>query len=380
MSSHDRQREGATLISANDQEPDTPRVWVLAGAHLGDTAQAVTLAQRLGWGFEVKKLSFNGLYRVPNVVSRSQLWNLTPEAREELRPPWPDLVIAVGRRSVPAALWIRRKAGGKTRLVHLGRPRAPLAWFDLVVTTPQYGLPRAPNVLHNLVPLTDDPAEVPTQTLNLWSERLSSLPRPWIAVLIGGSRRPYRLDRTAISLLAQTASIRARALGGSLLVTTSPRTDPAHAAVLSNGVTAPAYIHIWDKDRENPYKAFLALADRFIVTGESVSMVTEACRSGKPTEIFPVPRDGWMKRRRDGRRPHGFKGLLMAHGLYSPDRDVEAFVNQLVASGHAMRVGERQPRNLKRLPDPMAETLRRVRALFAAEGARKELGGNSPFV
>ena len=36
--------------------------------------------------------------------------------------------------------------------------------------------------------------------------------------------------------------------------------------------------------------AFLALADSFIVTSDSASMLAEACAAGKPVAMFDVPR------------------------------------------------------------------------------------------
>ncbi|WP_170984596.1 mitochondrial fission ELM1 family protein [Rhodoligotrophos defluvii] len=355
---------------------DKPSVWVLAGVHAGDTAQALALARSLGWRCELKQLIFNHLYVIPNVISRHRLWGLSPAARKVIQAPWPDLVIAVGRRSVPAAQWIKRQSGGHTKLVHLGRPQAPLAWFDLIITTPQYGLPQGPNVLHNLTPLTEDPALVPADELATWQARIQHLPRPWIGVLVGGSREPYVLDENAARDLAEAVSARARAAGGSLLVSTSPRTGAAAAAVLQQSVSAPAHVHIWTRGGENPHKAFLALADRFIVTGESVSMMTEACRTGRPTEVYALPRaERALFGARRSRSPSApgqanwrerLRARLHAAGLISPRRNVELFVDELVARRHLTRLGEPELRQIAPLPNPMDEALIRVRALFGA--------------
>ena len=70
---------------------------------------------------------------------------------DALTGPWPDLVLLAHQSNENVARWIRRQSGGRTRLVLLGRPWAPAEAFDLVVTTPQYDLPEAANVLHNPV-------------------------------------------------------------------------------------------------------------------------------------------------------------------------------------------------------------------------------------
>jgi mitochondrial fission protein ELM1 len=45
---------------------------------------------------------------------------------------------------------------------------------------------------------------------------------------------------------------------------------------------------IWDGSGENPYFAFLALADAFLVTADSVSMISEAAATGRPVHILEL--------------------------------------------------------------------------------------------
>lgn len=125
-------------------------IWVLLGEKHGDNQQLLAIAQSLNRPFRVIPLHFNRAARVvPLLLGTSRLsWR----SDTELRAPWPQMVLAAGRKSVPAARWIRRHSGGSTRLIHINRPWAPLAWFDLIVTTPQYAVSGRPNVLTNLMP------------------------------------------------------------------------------------------------------------------------------------------------------------------------------------------------------------------------------------
>jgi mitochondrial fission protein ELM1 len=123
-----------------------PSVWTLTTEKAGDRAQIMTLATALGWPVEEKRLAFNPLYKKNNLLLGASLKSLDRKGSDRLISPWPDLVIASGRRSVPVARWIRRQAGGRTRLVHIGRPWAPLRLFDLVISTAQYRLPARANV------------------------------------------------------------------------------------------------------------------------------------------------------------------------------------------------------------------------------------------
>src|SRR5262249_61448889 len=91
------------------------------------------------------------------------------------------------------------------------------------------------------------------------------------------------------------------ATGGRLLVSTSPRTPLAAADAAIKAVTCRNFIYRWEAgDPDNPYHAFLALADRFIVTADSASLLVEACLMGKPVEILSWPmRRGPLLRLKD---------------------------------------------------------------------------------
>lgn len=330
-----------------------PRVWVLLGRHAGDNAQLLALAEALGWPYQTRQLVFKGRPILPTWLQGASRWRLDRRRSDALAPPWPELVLACGRRSVPIARWLRRQSGGRARLVHLGRPRAPLAAFDLVITTPQYQLPARPNVLPNVLPLNR--ALRPDATVERWRQRLAGLPRPWIAVLIGGHSGPWRLTAHVAAQLRAAVEARARSAGGSLLIATSPRTPAAAADLLLAGSDVPGERYRWRAgDPDNPYPAFLALADEFVVTGDSASMLADACAQGRPVHYLPLPLAPWHPltplhrlsarlRARQGERgtPRQQDAVgrrldaLIAHGLLRPPRDLGRLHEALHRSGLA---------------------------------------------
>ncbi|MBO6784495.1 MAG: mitochondrial fission ELM1 family protein, partial [Alphaproteobacteria bacterium] len=93
-----------------------------------------------------------GVEPVSKVVALRKPWVWLPPAltpaslkvvwpgSDPLEPPWPDLLIASGRKSVAPALAIRRASGGKTFCVQVQNPRVPIKDFDLVVTPEHDGL------------------------------------------------------------------------------------------------------------------------------------------------------------------------------------------------------------------------------------------------
>src|SRR5262249_54914231 len=156
--------------------------------------------------------------------------------------------------------------------------------YDLVVTTPQYQVPAAANVMELDLPMHRVTPEAIAREQERWAARLNHLPHPRIAVLIGGSINRYTLDTRAARRIAIEVGAQAAARGGSMLICNSYRTPLAAMRALSNAVPVPAFIHDWHnpQSRENPYLAFLGLADEIVVTGDSISMLAEASSTGKP--------------------------------------------------------------------------------------------------
>jgi mitochondrial fission protein ELM1 len=169
--------------------------------------------------------------------------------------------------------------------------------FDLIAAPRHDRMkPRA-----NLVETIGAPHRVTAERLaaeaERWQAKLAPLPTPRIAVLVGGATRRRGFTPDLAAELARLASKLAASAGGSLLVTTSRRTGQTAADALVGALAVPAFVHRWDKPGEegegselgNPYFAFLGLCDGVIVTGESVSMCSEACATGKPVYIFAPP-------------------------------------------------------------------------------------------
>lgn len=318
--------------------------WVLLGRHHGDNRQLLALAEASGQPFITIQLHFRKrLSRLPGVLLGRSLLPLSQPVKWPER--WPRAVIASGRRAVPVARWIQgeaAKCGVATRLIHIGRPRCPLRWFDLVITTAQYGLPALDNVVGNLLPLRakDEAVEVAPMPLVL-SEQFARLRRPWTAVLVGGNSRPYYFDVESASKLARTVDEQARRNRGSVLVLGGPRTSSACLDELESKIEAPHYVYRWQRG-ENPYAAVLRMADRFVVTGDSLAMLGDALVTGKPVHLFELPKRLDRRARlasfyqRIAQRWEAVRGLytsLLDAGLLFSLRDLSACQARLREAG-----------------------------------------------
>jgi len=285
-----------------------PSCWVMSDGKAGMENQCIGLAEAVGAHPVIKRIALRSPWRqtTPYLPVSLRL-GLTPDSTP-LTPPWPDLLITSGRQAVGLALAIRRRSGGRTFCVHIQNPGVPFSCFDLVVL-PRHDDKSGANVLSTRGALHRVTPERLAEAAARFAPDLSHLPHPRIAVLIGGSNAVYRLTPTIMGDVAEKLSVMARRTGASLLVTPSRRTGTDNEAILRARLAdLPAVI--WDGSGENPYFAYLGLADAVIATCDSVSMISEAASTGKPVHVIELD-GGSPKFRR-------FHEMLYADGVARP--------------------------------------------------------------
>jgi len=268
----------------------------LLGDRRGDNGQLLALAEALGVPFETRTLDYVWQARLRMKLSRVGIGHVTRGSRRWLKPPWPDLVIGIGRRSVPVARWIQRRSGGAARIVRLGHPRAPSRLFDLVITTPQYPVAPADNVI--TLPLAMNRFRKPPSATIAEQAWLDGRPRPHLLLSLGGTAPMWRLDMDALRNAAATLDRRAQSEGGTLIVVGSPRTPAEAWTEVRDAAPAAACV-----DREVRYPVLLADADAHFVTADSVSMISEAVMTGKPVGLIAVEPDARGQRKLGNRDP-----------------------------------------------------------------------------
>jgi hypothetical protein len=369
--------------SKSTEASPQPVVWLVVGDKVGDNAQIDAIAEGLGWRCERKELRFQERYRKRRPFFRATLSHVDLGRSDALVPPWPDLVLTIGRRPSMAALWIRKQSDGRTKLAIVGRPHRMLQKFDLIITSALFDLPDDPNVLKLGLPLMRHSPMRIASAVEQWKAHLDDLERPLTAVLVGGPEDPFRFDDgTAVDLLRRASSLNGN--HGTIAVVTSRRTPRTIAKVLAANLPANGRFYPWTDDRRsNPYGALLGLADRFIVTGDSISMIVEVARLGKPLAIAPLPPRAapWirleqaMARRFRAARTGGgpfwrwLRSTLHRSGIAPLARDIPGFHAMLFESGLAVPLGQPFPVQPTQASDGLGLAVSRIRMLFGQDSS-----------
>ena len=293
----------------NSPEIASNTTWTITDGKAGMVNQALGLAEAVG------------LAVVEKTIRPAAPWKWFPPGNwpstasgvgarsDPLVAPLPRLVISCGRHAIRPALWIKNQSRGRTFAVHVQHPRVNPARFDMVAA-PDHDRLAGPNV----IPIRGSLHRVTRQRLDAAAARLApavaDLPRPLVAVLIGGTNSVYTLTDRIVARLADDLSRLSTQFGAGLMVTPSRRTGKAAERQLRERLAdAPAVM--WDGTGDNPYLGYLGLADAIVVTCDSVNMVSEACATGKPVYIVDLEGKKHSKFR-------DFREMLATMGIVRP--------------------------------------------------------------
>ena len=267
--------------------PDTPSdlpfirtAWVLSEGIAGMENQCLGLAEALGLTPAVKRISLRAPWAwLPPQIFPLPFLALT-RTSDRLDPPWPDLLIACGRKSVPFAVAIKKLSGGRTYTVQTQDPKISPQFFDLVIPPAHDNLTG-----RNVFAITGAPHRITpvklAQARDSYSSRFANLPRPLVGVLVGGPNRSFNMTPADIDTLGKNLRRLAKENSAGFAITLSRRTPDFVAAQLREALEGLAY-DLSTPASDNPYLGILALSDAFVITADSVNMATEAAITGKP--------------------------------------------------------------------------------------------------
>jgi uncharacterized protein len=267
--------------------PPNTTAWVITDGKIGDEVHCFGIAQALGVVPERKLVEPKAPWSWFAPYGPPDLRDWPGRAGSPIAPPFPDIAIASGRRTVPYLRAVKKASGGRTFTVFSKDPYRGRKTAD-VVYVPEHDKLRGDNVIATLTSPHRLTAAGFAAARAHPDRRLAALPQPRAAFILGGPSGQYTFTPADAERLAAIAR-KVVSEGHSLLVTPSRRTPDfvtdAIRAALAEAV-AQGRAFVWDGSGDNPYLAILALAEAVLITGDSVNMIGESAMSGAPIHII----------------------------------------------------------------------------------------------
>jgi mitochondrial fission protein ELM1 len=240
-----------------------------------------------------------------NQVQRLASWKICFEnaqqvIRKHCRSISPDydipVIVNIGGRDSSAFLSLASKSlFSNSFLMNIQYPKLASAWYDLLalppVELPQETTAKTMRIgsVPNLVS-----ESLMQKAREVWSPILSAGNRKTLAIIVGGYtgvagvgsgireftlKHGQELIQAVMQIQEQTNC--------NLLLTTSRRT-PANVGDLLRTQLAPRCLRSYfaTDSSPNPLMGYMACADAFVVTAESMSMISEAADTGKPVHTY----------------------------------------------------------------------------------------------
>ncbi len=262
------------------------RIWGLLDDRVGHARQVQGLLRALGGGREIA-LGYRHELRLPDLLAPATIGHLDAATTGVLAGPVPRVAIGCGRRTAAVLRWLKRRAGDAILTVYLMRP-ARLSGIDLAIV-PAHDRPASDSrIITTLGALHPSDRRALDAALDELPDECRALPRPRIALLVGGPAKRATFSAADLDRLAAAVDGLAQQLGGSVLATTSRRTPAGFAERLGAALAVPHSVYDAGSEAANPFRAFLGSADRVVVTSDSASMLSEACAAGRPVHVWPM--------------------------------------------------------------------------------------------
>ncbi len=314
-------------------------IWALLDDRAGNSTQTIGVANAFGVPYETKQIKYTSSAKLPNLLKGASLIGVDPESKKELSGPYPDIVIAAGRKLACVARYIKKQSP-KTKLIHIMYPGCfNLGDFDIVA------VPNHDKVMierKNILRISTSPHKISKETLNeaksTWKDRINNLPTPYTSVFVGGSTKSKEFTEQMATELGEILAEISNKHNGSILITTSRRTSKKCDEILKSLIPDPRYYFSWDDGGDNPYFGFMTNANNIIVTGDSIGMASESIAVGVPVYIYNP--EGFMEGKhakfikslyeKDLAKPISKKSELTINDSYTEGRSIINSANLIV--------------------------------------------------
>ena len=275
-------------------------VWALIDDRIGSNNQSIAISEGLSRYYLVKKIVYNSFIKLPNFIRGSSLIGINVKASDDIKTEIPDVVVCAGRRLSSVALNIKKRSGGKTFVINLMNPNISFSKFDLLILPKHDNTPKQLLSKGNIFEINGAISRANTQKikteLDKWKKFFKDYKKPIVSLIVGGDTKDYKFDPKEFGMMVSNLSNIVNKLSGTLLITTSRRTSAECVNKIKRKINCDYYLYDWKLENDpknliknplgNPYYAFLGFSDFLVVTGDSISMVSEVCSTGRSTYVY----------------------------------------------------------------------------------------------
>ncbi|MDX2082805.1 MAG: ELM1/GtrOC1 family putative glycosyltransferase [Rickettsiales bacterium] len=276
-------------------------IWILADQRVGTYSQSIGLAQELGIDYKIITLAYSFFSSLPNFFLSNSLLRISKTSKQEINSLnyLPKIIISAGRRTAPIALALKKQNPQQIKTIQIMNPNLNFSKFDFVILPKHDGIDE--KKFSNLITTIGSLTKIDQATITKAGEKfpqLKEITKTKIALLIGGNSKKTNFDKDSAIDLAKISTRIANNMNAKLLVLTSRRTGAKLTKIILNNLDCDYEIFDWLKlDNANPYLAIINSADFFIVSGDSVSMISECASTSKPLYIFDQKKISTKKHR-----------------------------------------------------------------------------------
>jgi len=262
---------------------------------------------------------------------------LTPESYKELMRFKADYVVSCGSQAAGINYILSQNHLAKS--ISILKPGLLSQECFNAVVFPQHDKPRIsrrtftimPKVSPNLI--NEAYLKEQMEGLTNYYSHLKGNVRKKFGVLIGGNAKGVQLDDAQIHELIAQIKEAALHYNADILLTTSRRTPEAIEQIIIKGLKnferCPLCIIANQRNVPEAVGGILGMSDLVIVSGESISMVSEALSSGKRTIVFS-PRGQYANKPRDKYEEFALKLNDQGYLMVTSVTDMKAKIAQLL--------------------------------------------------
>jgi mitochondrial fission protein ELM1 len=270
------------------------KILALKDFRIGSSKQTSFIAKKLSNDTVEKNIQYTKYIFIPNFIKPAGVGIDFKKSDNVLDEECPDVIIFAGRRLAGLALYLKkyflRKNKKNVKLISILNPNYSFKHFDFVLL-PLHDKVRK-NKYNNIITfegsLCDSNIKIDEKNFSFWKDNLKNYKTPFYSFMIGGDTKNKKMNNIELGKMLKKISDFVIDKNGTLLISTSRRTNESCIREIETKITCKNYLYKWkiDDNVPNPYYYFIENSEIVFITGDSISMISEIATMNKPLYVY----------------------------------------------------------------------------------------------